>query len=447
MQPTTVIGAGLVGSLLAILLAKKGHQVDVFERRPDLREIDLKSGRSINLTLCDRGLRVLDSIGIGSAVRELAVPVYGRFIHDVKGASVFQPYGNNNEAIHSISRSDLNKVLLDFASSLDINFHFNEKCLDVDLANATVEMKNLQSDQRTQHRADRIFGADGAHSVVRLQMQNKTRLNFSQQYWKQGYKELDVSATANDGWAAEKNVIHIWPRGDYMLIGFPNIDGSFTCSLHIPFDGPLSFASLRTEEALRKLFDESFPDVVPLMPNLAEDFFTHPANPMVTIKCSPWSYQGKVALIGDAAHSIYPSYGQGANAGFEDCAVLSDYMEQYGDDWDTLLRELEKERKPNTDAIADLCVEHFVELRDLVGDPEFLLRKEVERKINGAYPHKYKDLYSMITFTCMPYTEALRRDREQRTLIDRVMALEDIGQKLHSAETERFIAGLMSAQR
>lgn len=445
MPRTIVIGAGLVGSLLAILLAKKGHQVDVFERRPDLRKTDLRSGRSINLTLCDRGLRVLDSVGLGPAVRELAVPVYGRFIHDVKGEVAFQPYGNNNEAIHSIARSDLNKVLLEFASShFPINFHFNEKCLDIDLANATAEMKNSQSGRITQHRADRIFGADGAHSVVRLQMQNKTRLNFSQQYWEQGYKELDVSAAANDGWAAEKNVIHIWPRGHYMLIGFPNIDGSFTCSLHIPFDGPLSFASLKTGEALLKLFEESFPDVIPLMPNLTEDFFTHPANPMVTIKCSPWSHQGKVALIGDAAHSIYPSYGQGANAGFEDCAVLSDYMDQYGDDWVTLLRELEKERKPNTDAIADLCVEHFIELRDLVGDPEFLLRKEVERKINRAYPTKYKDLYSMITFTCMPYTEALRLDREHRTLIDRIMALEDIGQKLHSVETDRFIAGLMS---
>lgn len=446
MPRTIVVGAGLVGSLLAIFLAKKGHQVDVFERMPDLRKVNLTSGRSINLTLCDRGLRVLDSVGVGPAVRKVAVPVYGRFIHDVKGASVFQPYGNNNEAIHSIARSDLNKVLLDFAAShFAINFHFNEKCLDIDLANATAGMKNLESGQSTQHRADRIFGADGAYSTVRLQMQSKTRLNFSQQYWEQGYKELDVRATGNDGWAAEKNVIHIWPRGHYMLIGFPNIDGSFTCSLHIPFEGPLSFASLRTAEALLKLFSESFPDVVPLMPNLSEDFFTHPANSMVTIKCSPWAHQSKVALIGDAAHSIYPSYGQGANAGFEDCAVLSDCMEQYGDDWATLLREFEKRRKPNTDAIADLCVEHFIELRDLVGDHKFLLRKELERKINRAYPQKYQDLYSMITFSCMPYTEALRLDRKQRTLIDRIMALEDIGQKLHSAETEHFIASLMAA--
>lgn len=445
MPRTIVIGAGLVGSLLAIFLAKKGHRVEVFERMADPRRVSLTSGRSINLTLCDRGLKVLDGVGVGAAVRAAAVPVYGRLIHDVKGEAVFQPYGNNREAIHSISRGDLNRALLDFASAnFDIDFHFEEKCLDIDLEGATVEMRHARTGAVARHRAERVFGADGAYSVVRLQMQKKTRLNLSQQYWDQGYKELSVQAGAG-GWAAEKNVIHIWPRGHYMLIGFPNLDGSITCSLHVPFEGPLCFASLATEEALLRFFGESFPDVVPLMPNLVEDFFTHPANPMVTIKCAPWSYRGKVALIGDAAHSIYPSYGQGANAGFEDCAVLSECMERYGDDWGALLREFERERKPNTDAIADLCVEHFVELRDLVGDRQFLLRKELERRLNRACPDKYRDLYSMITFTTMPYTEALRVDREQRALVDRIMGLEDIEQKLHSDEIDRLIAGWMAA--
>jgi kynurenine 3-monooxygenase len=447
MAEIIVVGAGLVGSLLSIFIAKRGREVEVYDRMPDIRLADGNSGRSINLTLCDRGLKVLDSIGIGDVVRAAAVPVYGRLIHDVRGELTFQPYGNHREAIYSIARSDLNKILLDYASSYyGIKFHFNEKCLDVDLDAPSVETKNSHTGRVATHKAERIFGSDGAYSAIRLQMQRKLRLNFSQQYWEQAYKELRVPPDADGKWAAEKNVIHIWPRGNYMLIGFPNLDGSFTCSLHIPFEGPLSFASIKTKDALLSFFQNSFPDVVPHMPDLVKDFFTHPANSMVTIKCSPWSYEGKVSLIGDAAHSIFPSYGQGANAGFEDCATLSDCMEQYGDDWTTLLKEFETRRRPNTNAIADLCVEHFIELRDLVGTPGFLLRKEIERKINQVYPEKYKDLYSMITFTCMPYTEALRVDREQRTAVDQIMRVEGIERKLDSPEVEHVIDRLMSVR-
>lgn len=447
MAEIIVVGAGLVGSLLSMHLAGKGHRVEVFDRQPDMRRAGSASGRSINLTLCDRGLRVLDGIGAGDAVRAASVPVYGRLIHDAKDELTFQPYGNNHEAIHSIARSDLNKILLDYAERrFDIKFNFNEKCLDVDLNAPSVKTENLLTGDVSTHRAARVFGSDGAFSAVRLQMQRKLRFNFSQQYWEQAYKELRVPPDAGGTWTAEKNVIHIWPRGNYMLIGFPNLDGSFTCSLHIPFEGPLSFASIKTEEDLLGFFTDSFPDVVPHMPDLVNDYFTHPANSMITVKCSPWSYQGKVALIGDAAHSIFPSYGQGANAGFEDCATLADCMEQYGDDWEALLAEFERRRRPNTNAIADLCVEHFIELRDLVGTPDFLLRKEIERKINQAYPEKYKDLYSMITFTCMPYTEALRVDREQRTMVDQLMGLEGIERKLESTEVNRAIDGLMAAR-
>jgi kynurenine 3-monooxygenase len=291
-----------------------------------------------------------------------------------------------------------------------------------------------------------IFGADGAYSAVRRQMQKKTRLNFSQQYWSQGYKELQVPASVNQKWTSEKNVIHIWPRGNYMLLGFPNLDGSFTCSLHLPFEGPLSFESIKTEADLRALFNDSFPDAVSLMPGLVDDFFTHPANSMITIKCAPWSYQNKVALIGDSAHSIFPSYGQGANAGFEDCGTLYDCMEKYGDDWCRVLNEFEKQRHPNTDAIADLCIEHFRELRDHVGTPTFLLKKEIERKLNEAYPEKYLDLYSMISFTQMPYTEALRVDREQRAIVDRIMSVKEVEKKLNSVEVNDLISNLMTTR-
>jgi kynurenine 3-monooxygenase len=447
MRKIIVLGAGLVGSVLSSILARHGCRVEVYDHMADIRETHLTSGRSINLTLCERGLNVLDRLGVGEAVRRISVPVYGRLVHDVSGSLSFQPYGNRQEAIYSVARGDLNRVLLDFAARhFDIEFHFNERCLEVDLETPAVVLKNLKTGEVTRRTAEMIFGADGAYSTARLRMQKKTRFNFSQQYWEQGYKELSVPLSA-DSWAAEKNVIHIWPRGNYMLIGFPNTDGSFTCSLHIPFEGPLSFESIKTEADLLALFENSFPDAIPHMPNLAEEFFSRPVNSMVTIKCSPWSYRDKAALIGDAAHTIYPSYGQGANAGFEDCAVLDECMDRYGEDWTALLKDFERQRKPNTDAIADLCVEHFVELRDLVGTPEFLRRKEIERRINRMYPDEYRDLYSMITFTRMPYTEALRTEREQYALVEQLMRVEDIEHKLNSGEVDHLIDGLMAARR
>lgn len=447
MSTIIVIGAGLVGSLLSMFLARSGYQVEVFERGADPRQNGHNFGRSINLTLCERGLNVLDRVGVGSAVRDLTVPVYGRLIHDVEGKLTYQPYGNHREAIYSIERNELNKVLLDFAErNFRINFSFQQKCLDVDLAAPSVELKNQVTGETTRHQADRIFGADGAFSAVRQQMQKKTRLNFSQQYWSQGYKELQVPFSINKKWTQEKNVIHMWPRGNYMLLGFPNLDGSFTCSLHLPFEGPLSFESIRSEDDLRALFNDSFPDAVSMIPGLVSEFFAHSANFMITIKCAPWSYQGKVALIGDSAHSIFPSYGQGANAGFEDCAALFDCMEKYGDDWSRVLTEFEKLRHPNTDAIADLCIEHFHELRDHVGTPKFLLKKEIERKLNDAYPEKYLDLYSMISFTQMPYTEALRVDREQRAIVDRIMSVKEVDKKLNSVEVNALINNLMTAR-
>jgi kynurenine 3-monooxygenase len=446
MTDTIVVGSGLVGTLLSVFLARRGRGVRVFDRMPDIRKADLNSGRSINLTLCERGLRVLDSVGVGDAVRAVSVPVYGRLIHDPTGELTYQPYGNNGEAIYSISRGVLNKLLLDFAEEkFGVRFNFDEKCVAVDLGAPAVEMRNTRTGTTGRHAASLLFGADGAYSAVRMQMQRRMRLNYSQQYWHQGYKEL-AAPPSDKGWAAEKNVIHIWPRHSYMLIGFPNTDGSFTCSLHIPFEGPLSFASIRAEDDLLRLFRDSLPDALPFLPRLAEDFFEHPANSMVTVKCSPWSYRDRVVLVGDAAHSIYPSYGQGANAGFEDCVALDECLSQGDENRAAAFGEYEARRRPNTDAIADLCVEHFVELRDLVGDPGFLLRKEVERKLNLRHPDKYRDLYSMITFTCMPYTEALRADREQRALVDRILGVEGIRHRLDSEEAARLFDELLTAR-
>ncbi len=444
MPKTVILGAGLVGPVLASFLAREGYDVEVFERMPDPRDSSSNPGRSINLTLCKRGLDVLDAIGVGDEVRAISVPVYGRVIHDAHGGLAFQPYGNHQEAIYSIARGDLNRALLQFAErTFHVPFHFNWKCIDADLNTPSLELKNLLSKEVRSKKAEWIFGADGIHSVVRSHMQKKTRFNIWLQCWEQGYKEIPVPPS-DAGWTAKKNAIHIWPRGNYMLIGFPNIDQSFTCSLHLPFAGPLSFESIQTEEELRRLFQESFPDAIDLMPNLVENFFRNPTNSMNTVKCSPWSYQGKVAVLGDAAHSIYPSYGQGANAGFEDCAELCKCIRKRRHDPEGLLREFEDTRRPNTNAIADLCVDHFKELRDLVGSPRFQLRKQIERRINQLYPSEYKDLYSMISFTSISYTEALRTDQEQRALLDQLMDVTGIDTKLDSPEVARLIGDLMA---
>lgn len=445
MERMVVVGTGLVGSLLAVYLARQGHQVDIYDRNPDMRATYNGSGRAINLTLCDRGFKALDAVGVGDAIRRISVPAYGRLVHGADGHLAYQPYGNNNEALYSILRSELSATLLDFAEQEpNIKFHFNEKCTALDLSPLTLEFQNQQTGRTTTQEADRVFGADGAFSAVRTFMQRMSRFNYSQEFLDQGYKELLVPSSIDAGWASEKNVLHMWPRGGYMLLGFPNTDGSFTCSLHMPFEGEPSFASLQTESDVVSFFEENFPDVVSHIPNLAESFIKHPANPMLCIRCSPWTFSGKVVLIGDAAHVLYPYYGQGANAGFEDCSVLIECIEKHGDAWPAILKEYETLRKPNMDAVADMCVQHYVEIRDSVGDPKFLLRKAVERRVNQMFPDKYTPLYTMIAFTCLPYVEALRKERKQSLLIDEIMKLDRIEEKLETHELDGEIARLMS---
>ena len=444
MERIIIVGAGLVGSVLSVYLARRGYKVDVYDRNPDARETPRIAGKAINLTLCERGLQVLDDIGIGDEVRTISVPAYGRLIHSLDGELTLQPYGNNREAIYSISRSELCKALLNFAEKeANVNFYFNEKCVGIDLSPISVSFQNLQTGVGSTEQAARVFGADGTFSAVRTQLQRRGRFNYSQEFLDQGYKELTVPATAGAAWASEKEVLHMWPRGRYMLLGFPNTDGSFTCSLHMPFEGQPSFESLENEEELKKFFVEQFPDVVNEIPNLVENFYLHKPSPMVTVRCWPWTTQGKVALIGDAAHVLFPYYGQGANAGFEDCGVLVECIDRHPDDWTAAFKAYERLRKPNMDAIADMCVQHYIEIRDLVGTPEFLLRKAIERKVNQLYPHEYRPLYSMIAFSCMPYTEALRIDREQSQLIDRLIKIEGIGERLDEPEVESQIRALV----
>jgi kynurenine 3-monooxygenase len=446
MEEIVIVGAGLVGALLSIYLGRSGYKIVVYDRNPELNESRPASSRSINLTLCERGFQALHRVGMEDAVRAICVPVLGRIMHNPEGLS-YQPYGNSQEAIYSVSRDCLNQVLLEEARKCaNIEFHFNEECTALDLSSGTVQFRNRISGVESSCQAERIFAADGAFSTLRYLVQRRTRFDYSQVFSTQAYREMAMPAKASGDWPLEPHAIHIWPRKNYMLIGFPNTDRSFTCSLHLPWEGDISHASLRTEADVAKLFAKSFHDAVPLMPNFARDFISHPPNSMNTIRCSPWIFKDRLVLIGDAAHAIYPSYGQGANAGFEDCRILFESLERHGHLWPAALREYQTLRKPNADAIADLSERHFIELRDLVGDPRFLLRKEIERRINKLYPDRFRDLYSMVTFTAVPYVDALRLHEKQRIVVDQILEIDDCERKLHSGEVDGLIHELMNRE-
>ena len=440
MERIIIVGSGLVGTLLALYMARLGHRVSVYDRRDDPRSTTESAGKSINLTLCERGFRALDRVGVGDAVRRFTIPAYGREMHSAGNGTTFQAYGNHGEAIHSIARSDINRTLVQQAARHPaIRFEFNHECRDVDCDRPAVCLRSVATGEESRVEADRIFGCDGAFSTVRRRLQRRDLLDYSQSFVPQGYKELRLPAGAGGDWALNRNAIHIWPRGGYMLIGFANLDGSFTLALHLPFEGEPSFASIRSGDDLRALFRRDFPDVLPLLRDLEHDFFAHPVSSMVTIRCSPWTVDGKVALIGDAAHAIVPSYGQGANCGFEDCSVLHDCLESSGGGWEAALAEFEGRRKAEAEAIADLALEHFEELQERLGDAEFLLRKRIELRIAELHPDRYASLYSMISFTGLSYVEARRKDLEQRAIVDRILATPDIERALEAGQADQRI--------
>ncbi len=421
MNDVIVIGGGLVGSLLSICLARRGCAVRIYDRKPDPRVGEQRSGRSINLTLCERGLAALARVGAHDAVQAVVIPAYGRQIHAEDGRVVYQPYGNRGEALYSITRNELNRVLLEIAEKEHgVDIRFGIKCAGLDHQAPSVVLEDQDTGARWTAGASWIFGSDGAFSAVRLHLQKTDRFDFSQSYLDQGYKELTLPPAESAAWGLDRHALHIWPRGRYMLIGFANFDGSATLALHLPFEGEVSFASIRSEADLLALFARSFPDTLGRIPNLAGDFFGRPVSSMVTIRCNPWM-RGRVALIGDAAHAVVPSYGQGANCGFEDCAVLDACLDRHDGEWEPAVAAFERERKPNADAIADLSLQHFAEIRDRVGDRRFLLRKAVERRLEHLYPDRCRPLYSLVSFTTLTYVEALRRARFQDALVERIL--------------------------
>jgi kynurenine 3-monooxygenase len=442
-KSVTVIGAGLVGSLLSIYLAKRGYKVDVYERRADMRKNRMSAGKSINLALSDRGFRGLDGIGIGDEIRKIAIPMYGRFIHNLDGSTAFQPYGKKGQAINSVSRGGINMKLMDLAEAQpNVSLKFEERCAHVDFKKGTTSFVNETTHKTGEVAADLIFGSDGAFSAARLSaMLSHDRFNYNQFYIEHGYKELHIPSGPNGEFLMEKNALHIWPRKNYMMIALPNLDGSFTCTLFFPFEGEESFSKLNTKEEVKEFFDRVFPDAVPLMPALVEDYMLNPTSSLVTVKCFPWTFDNKLALIGDAAHAIVPFYGQGMNAGFEDCVVLDELISKHKENWPAIFHEYELLRKPDGDAVADLALGNFIEMRDKTADPKFLLQKKIEAWFSEKHPDKWVPQYTMVTYRPdIRYSTALQKGTRQEKIMHEVMdEIPGIYEKWDTEEVERAI--------
>ena len=439
----TIIGAGLVGSLLSIYLVKRGHKVSIYEGRSDMRYEDMSAGRSINLALSDRGLLALEKIGLAEEIKKICIPMHGRYIHNIDGSTAFQPYGKEGQFINSVSRGELNKRLMSLAEENGVKIHFNEKCKSIDWKNDKIEFTNTSGKQLPSSKTDIIFGADGAFSAARLQHQlQHDKFDYHQYYIDCGYKELTIPPTADGEFAMEVNALHIWPRKDYMLIALPNLDKTFTCTLFFPFEGELSFDKINTEEKVKKFFADNFADAVPLMPDYINEFFTNPTSSLVTVKCFPWIREDKFALIGDAAHAMVPFFGQGMNCGFEDCRILDELIEKNGNDWKKILAEYQTLRKPDGDAISDLAVNNFTEMRDRTADSKFLLQKKIEARLHEKYPEKWIPAYSQVTFNPhIRYSEALRRGKKQEAIMQEVMRIPGIEVIWETEEIEQIIMG------
>lgn len=424
-KKVAVVGAGLVGTLVAVYLKRAGHTVHVYDRSPDIRSVEF-TGRSINLVMSDRGWRALEKLGLENEIKKIGIPVDKRAIHIGNEPLNYQYYGKEGEAIFSLSRGILNRKMVDLAEKEGVNFHFESKIWDVSLETATLHQGETERGEWTNLEYDIVFGADGAFSRVRHRMQRQSMFNYSQEFLKIGYKELHFPANADGSHPLDKNSLHIWPRGDYMLMALANTDGSFTCTLFLPNEGENSFEELQDKTAVKRFFTDNFPDVKEYLPIMLDDFFKNPKSYLVTMRCYPWVYKDKVALIGDACHAIVPFYGHGMNAGFEDITILAEMMEKYKDDWNTIFSEYQKSRKPNADAIAELSYRNFMEMSSKTADKNFHLQKKIEKWFAAKYPEKWKPLYSRVTFSHQPYAEALAEGDKQNAIMQEILAIENI---------------------
>ena len=418
-QNVLIIGAGLCGSLLALRLGQRGYRVSVYEKRPDLRKTNISAGRSINLAFSDRGAKAMQLVGILNKVKPLCIPMNGRMLHDKEGKTIFSPYsGRDEEFINSISRGELTALLMTEAEMhSNVTIHFNKQCESVDFVNTTARFTDLDTSTEFIEDADVIFATDGAGSVLRKDyfLSHKFLFSMSQEFLSHGYKELSILPTPEGDFRTFKNALHIWPRKDFMLIALPNLDGSFTVTLFLDFKyGTYNFKDLDTSEKVTEFFLKEFPDALQLMPNLTDDFFKNPISPLGTVRCSPWNYKGNTLLMGDAAHAIVPFYGQGMNASFEDVTVFDSILDRSLDSWEDVFETFERERKKDTDAIADLALDNFNEMKEHVANDIFRIKRDIEMILEKEFPKRYASKYSMVTFReDIGYFEAMIKGRAQ----------------------------------
>lgn len=409
-----VVGAGLTGSLTAVRAAQRNIRVDLVEKRPDLRVRDVDVGRSINLALSTRGLDALARIGIRERIEREGLPLRGRMMHSRAGELTFQPYGPRPEhAILSVSRDGLNRSLLDAVDDADtVTTWFEHGLTHVDVDTAAVTLDSADS-EAVHLQPDAVIGADGAYSRVRSRLHRLARFSYEQDYLEHGYKELTIPPALDGGHRLDPEALHIWPRGSHMMIALPNADGSFTCTLFWPFDGEIGFEAIADGSTAVDAFEAQFPDALALMPDLATEYVDNPTSTLVTMRCRPWHHRDRVLLLGDAAHAVVPFYGQGANAALEDVTILMDCLESHHGNRQAAFAEFFAVRKPDADALADLALDNFVEMRDRVASRRFLAGKWAKRQLARLLPGTFEPLYTMVTFSRRPYADAVAKARRQ----------------------------------
>jgi len=421
-ETITLIGAGLVGSLLAVLLARRGFKVEIFERRPDMRKKDISAGRSINLALANRGIYPLERAGLMDKVTPILTTMKGRMVHDIEGNQNFQSYGQKpEEVIYSVSRGDLNKICMDAAEETGlVKIHFNQLCESVDFDKNQLNLKNESTGETKQHSFVRVIGTDGSASAVREAIHKIESKQHDILELGHSYKELCIPAGKNGEFQIDANSLHIWPRGGYMLIALPNEDASFTVTLFMPNEGDVSFDTINSAEQVNDFFKQNFANALPLLPELEKDFFENPTGRLATVKCAPWHYQDKALLLGDAAHAVVPFHGQGMNCGFEDALELVETIEQSDKTWQGIFEEVDLRRKANGDAIADMAIENYITMRDSVRDEKFLLRNALAFELENRFPEYFCPRYSMVMFHRLPYAEAKMRGSIQEDILQQL---------------------------
>jgi kynurenine 3-monooxygenase len=419
----TLIGAGLTGPLLATYLANRGYEVDIYERRPDMRKETISAGRSINLAMSIRGIHALKEVGMFEKINPLTIAMKGRLIHELDGSTHLQPYGQKpKEVIYSISRASLNMELMTLAEETGkVNIHFNQACNGMDLDEKTLSILDQYLGSEKTIPFDLVMGVDGSASAVRDAMISKGKIDFKIKPLGHGYKELNIPPGEKGEFQMEPNVLHIWPRGQFMLIALPNLDCSFTCTLFFPMKGKTSFETVNSTDEILQLFNKQFPDTIPLFKNVVNDYQSNPVGNLGSVYCNPWHVEDKAVLLGDAAHAVVPFFGQGMNASFQDCTVLNQLIEEHDNDWNTILSEFSRQHVQNGHAIANMAIENYLEMRDHVTDPQYIKRRELELKMERIFPNEFLPRYSMVSFHQIPYAKVIARGASQNKIMDRIL--------------------------